>query len=124
MVFALVSTILIEAFVMWRLTRSKQWCTYNLYCNMVTNPLLNIFIFVYVRIRQLVRTGSFPLYYSSFNDFQGYYLPMIIGEVLVVYSEMRIYELLTKENKSVCFRYSLITNLVSTLFGVVLKIVL
>ena len=124
MVFALVSTILIEAFVMWRLTGSKQWCTYNLYCNMVTNPLLNIFIFVYVRIRQLVKTGSFPLYYSGFNDFQGYYLPMLIGEVLVVYSEMRIYELLTKENKSVCFRYSLITNLVSTLFGVVLKIVL
>lgn len=123
MIFALILTIAVEAIVMWLLTKSKEWCKYNVYCNMVTNPLLNIFVFLFVRISAFIRTGGIFLFYFSNNDLYDYYLPMVIGEIFVVIAEMKIYELLTKEKRSLCFKYSLITNLVTAILGVIINVV-
>lgn len=124
MIFALIATIIIEALVMWLLTKSGKWCKYNFYCNLVTNPLLNIFIFLFARFYVFIKTGSIVLIRAGGDSFWEYYLPLFIGEIAVLFSEMKLYELMTGEERKTCFKYSLITNLVSATFGIILKILL
>ena len=109
MILALVLTIIIEWVVMWLLTHSVAMCKYNLYCNMVTNPILNLIL-------------SGVMYFLSEKMMLGasecYFIPLIILEPAVVFSEMAIYRLITGKRKKECFKLSLLTNLVSALAGI------
>lgn len=124
MIAALIETIIIEALVMWIITKSPLWCKYNLYCNLVTNPLLNLFLFFITRFIGLFRTGAFTFIYISSHQFTDYYIPMLVGEIIVVLAEAKLYERLTNETKSICFKRSLITNLISVTCGLIINIIL
>lgn len=108
MLLPLILTILTEGLVMYMLTHSGVWCKYNLYCNMVTNPLINLAVRVTYRLFQ--------------NPIPSFWLPLIAGEVAVVYAEMRIYEEITLNSRGICFKYSLVTNSVSALIGLIIVI--
>ena len=79
---------------------------YNLLCNMLTNPLLNLSLY-----------GA-----SRLGAGHGVIMIMIaIGEICVVFSECGLYRLMSQESRGFCFMLSLITNAVSYLTGVLIQ---
>lgn len=105
LLYALLLTIFIEAIAMFALTRSSSWVFYNLLCNLVTNPTLNVILFLLL------------IFYVPTTI---YYAGVIIGEILVLFAETLLYKLLTTSGYRTCFLRSLITNLCSFLFGLLL----
>ena len=101
LIYALIITIVVEGLAMFVLTRSMKWVRFNLYCNMVTNPLLNL--------------GLYALIY--FGRRNWYDAATVIGEVLVLVSEAVLYRLMTSEKYSRCFIRSFITNALSLALG-------
>lgn len=99
---ALIATILIEGIVTILVTRSWKWVWYNFLCNIVTNPLLNLSISFFVN----------KIYGSWIYVF-------IIGEAVVLFSEMWLLKLMSGETYKKCFFISLITNLVSCVAGLI-----
>jgi len=114
LIIALVLTIIIEAAVMYLLTQSWEWCRFNLYCNLVTNPLLNF---------ALLGTGYVfkGMEDSVLRALLSYYVPLVIGEAVVFYSEGWLYSLMTDCPKKKCYRLSVITNAVSAAIGLVIS---
>lgn len=105
LLYALILTIFIEAAAMFVLTRSAVWVFYNLLCNLVTNPILNLLLAVL-----MLFTDSAAIYYAA----------LALGEGAVLAAEAKIYRLLSDESYPLCFRRSLITNLLSFLLGSIL----
>lgn len=101
MIYALVLTIIIEGVAMFILTRSKEWVKCNILCNMVTNPILNISLFVLV----------------YFTGLSWYSLGVFIGEAIVFTSEALLYKLMTGKGILKCIIYSVITNALSLVLG-------
>lgn len=110
MLLALILTILIEWVVMWLLTHSINMCKYNLYCNLVSNPLFNLFMgFTGYLLNSRLGLGSGLCYF----------IPFFIGEPLVFWFEMKIYMLITYKDRRECLRLSVITNGISAIAGVI-----
>lgn len=101
LIFALFLTVIIEGTVMLTLTRSKEWVKFNLYVNLVTNPVMNL---------------SFKLIFFCFGN--SFKVPMYIcGEVIVILLETVFYKLMSHENIRRCFWLSAATNTVSVFLG-------
>lgn len=88
------------------LTRSKEWVYYNLLCNLVTNPTLNL-------------TLNFVVY-PLFGTFAAYRIGVAIGELLVFVGEAHLYRAMSGEVRSKCYMRSLITNGASFLLGLLI----
>lgn len=99
MLFALAVTIVIEGIVMLGLTRTMRWVYYNLLCNMVTNPVLNLAVTIILRITG----GGRPAYWAC----------VVIGEAAVVVSEAELYHVMTGEKRGKCYLRSFVTNGIS-----------
>lgn len=112
MLIALVTTVFIEGLVMYFLTKSKEWVKYNLYCNLVTNPLLN---FALMGIKYLFGNIGNPIAKVMVT----YYIPVIILEAIVFFVEGLLYSLMADATKKQCFRLSIITNAVSAAAGII-----
>lgn len=125
MIVNLIITIIIEALVMAGLTKSAEWCRYNLYCNLVTNPIINLFIRLWLYCYWLIVYGYVPYWgvVTANLGFIDYYLPFILGEAAVIFAEMFIYEIITKSNRKKCLLYSVITNGVSAIIGIIIMLV-
>lgn len=105
MFIALILTVVIEAAVMFAMTRSKEWVKFNLYCNLITNPLINL-----------------GLMYVTRHAEGLYYIALLIGELLVLISEWILYKLMSDTNLTKCFVRSFVTNAVSCVIGLVLSL--
>ncbi len=112
MLIALVTTVFIEGLVMFFLTRSKEWVKYNLYCNLVTNPLLNLAL---VGINYIFGGIENPVTKVVVT----YYIPVIILEAIVFFVEGLLYSLMADAEKKQCFRLSVITNAISATIGII-----
>lgn len=112
MLIALILTIVSEGIVTYILTKSKTWLKLNLYCNLLTNPLLNLI---------LALTGFLGKYIEStqYRMFISYYLPLVILEIIVFGVEGHLYWLMGADSKRTCYRVSFITNCFSIAVGVV-----
>ncbi len=91
------------------MTRKPRYLLLNLWCNTLTNPLLNVLLFC---IRQ---TGA-PAPFSAFA--------LGILEIAVVFAEFAVYRLADakKQNNKWYFRLSLVTNAVSFSIGEILAL--
>lgn len=105
MFIALILTVVIEAAVMFAMTRSKEWVKFNLYCNLITNPLLNL-----------------GLMYVTRHAEGLYFFALLTGELLVLISEWILYKLMSDANSAKCFVRSLVTNAVSCAIGLFLSL--
>ena len=112
MLTALIHTCIIEAAVTFVIVcirgfkDNRRMIFYNLLCNMLTNPLLNLSLFGAARL------GA------------GHTLIMImiaVGEICVVISEYGLYRLMSSQSRSFCLILSLVTNVVSYLAGLIIQ---
>ena len=71
---------------------------YNLLCNMLTNPLLNLGLYGAV----LLGAGAKVIF-----------VLIIIGELCVVAAEYKLYRLMSREPRNFCIILSLVTNIAS-----------
>ena len=71
---------------------------YNLLCNMLTNPLLNLSLYGAVLL------GAGP---------RIIFVLILIGELCVVAVEYKLYRLMSREPRSLCIIISLLTNIAS-----------
>ena len=78
---------------------------YNLLCNLLTNPLLNLGLY-----------GAFCLGAGT----ELIRVLILIGEICVVASEYGLYRLMSHETRRLCLILSLVTNVISYLSGLVL----
>mgnify|MGYP003295015298 CR=1 FL=1 len=104
-IYPLLLTIIIEGIIIILITRKKKWLVYNIICNLLTNPLLNLSL----------------LYLVTNNN--SFLIPFIIGEILVIIVEWLIYILISNDKKADCFKYSLITNMISLTIGLLLNLI-
>ena len=75
---------------------------YNLLCNLLTNPLLNLSLYGAALL------GAGP---------RIIFVLIMIGEMCVVAGEYRLYRLMSRESRSFCIILSLVTNIASYGFG-------
>ena len=86
--------------------RARRMVYYNLLCNMLTNPLLNLGLF-----------GAAWLGASH-----GLINVLIaVGEICVVTSEYGLYRLMSRESRRLCLAVSMITNIASFLTGLLIN---
>ena len=88
-------TVILEFITLYILKVRDSRLYFSIPINIGTNILLNV----------LLPLSQKPLYY----------LFLIIGEIIVIIVEALFYQLIKKENKN--YLYSLITNLISGVFG-------
>lgn len=110
MITALIITIITEIIVVYVLTKSKEWAKYNLLCNMLTNPLLNMSLWGLSFLGRNIESMASRLVWT-------YYLPLVILEILVIWSEGYLYGLMSEYPSKICYRVSIITNCVSIVVG-------
>lgn len=101
---ALLLTIAAETPVTAVYARKGRYLLFNFWCNVLTNPLLNLALFFIRR-----ETGD------------SAYRAVAIGELLVLYAEYRLYRLFDENRRSKrwYFGLSLTTNAFSYTFGVI-----
>ncbi len=78
---------------------------YNLLCNLLTNPLLNLGLY-----------GAFCLGAGR----ELITILTITGEICVVAAEYGLYRLMSHETRKLCFILALVTNVISYLSGFIL----
>ena len=120
--YALIITIVLEGALMLLLTRSLKWAQYNLYCNLVTNPILNLCLmfipYFAARKSGFDAAGIGPLSLEAPAVMTlSYNITFIAGEIIVLITEGLLYRLLTKEKYIKCFALSLFTNAFSMAAG-------
>lgn len=108
---ALVLTVVIEGTITLCITRKARYLLFNLWCNALTNPLLNLMLF---GIRCLTDTAWI------------YWCCVLLGEIAVLFAEFAVYRLADtkKQNTGWYFRLSLVTNAVSFSLGEILALIL
>lgn len=85
--------------------RARKMVYYNLLCNMLTNPVLNLTLF-----------GA-----AWLGAGRGLINVLIaVGEICVVASEYGLYRLMSQESRRLCLAVSLITNIASFLAGLLI----
>ena len=87
------------------LKRAGRMVYYNLLCNMLTNPLLNLSLYGAV----LLGAGRGTVTVLT-----------VIGEICVVASEYGLYRLMSRESRRLCLVLSIVTNAASYLVGLLL----
>ena len=112
MLIALILTIVSEGIVTYILTKSKTWLKLNLYCNLLTNPLLNLILALIGFLGKYIESTQYRMFIS-------YYLPLVILEIIVFGVEGHLYWLMGADSKKMCYRVSLITNCCSIVVGVI-----
>lgn len=95
---ALLTTVVIEGAVMLALTRNWNWVRQNLYCNLVTNPLLNLTLV-------LLRPAQFR------------WLLIAVLELAVLFGEAGLYRAMSGTRFRRCLLYSFVTNAASFAAG-------
>lgn len=133
---ALALTVVIEGLVMLVMTRSLQWVRYNLYCNIVTNPLLQVIVRIILLFYRLdygyiykpgSKTGLAAavglVFGTYFKGDLGYTAIVLVGELIVLFAEALLYRAMTGEKFGRCFVRSLVTNALSFIAGIVLSLV-
>lgn len=110
MISALIITIVTEIIITYILTKSKEWAKYNLFCNMLTNPLLNMSLLGFSILGRNIETMANKMILT-------YYLPLLVLEILVIWAEGYLYGLMSEYPAKMCYRVSVITNGVSIVAG-------
>ena len=113
MLLALIYTCIIEAAVTlviclclrYDRSRTGKLAFYNLLCNLFTNPLLNM--------------GLFLAFYLGAGPGLILFLT-IVGEICVVAAEYGLYRLMSDEKRSICLLISVLTNAISYLSGLLI----
>ena len=107
--FALLLTVLSEGTAAYLLMRSPRYVLFNYWCNVLTNPLLNLGLF-------LLRRMQIPVWAE-----RGY---ILAAELLVVLAEAAICGAADRHAlpKRKYLRFSVITNAVSFLLGAVISL--
>lgn len=98
--YALLLTIAAEGIVMFLLTRSRDWVLWSLYCNLVTNPALNLILYA---LRPLSE--------------RGYRMIVVMLEVTVVFAEAALYCGMSRKSFRCSFFRSFAANAASVLLG-------
>ena len=86
--------------------RARRMVYYNLLCNMLTNPLLNLSLF---------GAAWLGASHGLIN------MLIAVGEICVVASEYGLYRLMSRESRRLCLAVSLITNIASFLTGLLIN---
>ena len=102
---ALVLTIIIEGIAAYIMTRDTVKLRHNICCNLITNPLLNLIAILLVMV----------------SGRTAYYIWLVIGEILVLISEWRLYILFGEKSGKKAFMLSLVTNALSLSAGIILN---
>lgn len=100
----LVVTILVEAVVIFIKYRLRDYVYYSLLCNMLTNPMLNLLLYLLVW-----RLGS-----------EIYMEALILLEIVVVIVEAYVYKILCNFSKREAIKLSILLNVSSYLSGVII----
>lgn len=122
MLIALLLTIVIEDVVTRFLTHSGEWEKYNLYCNCITNPIVNLLLLFISTNLQSLEIFSNCTKREQFLFF--YLLPLLPLEILVVFTETCFYRFMSGEDQKKCFKISLVTNAISATAGIILYFIL
>lgn len=77
-----------------------NWIKASILCNVVTNPVLNLFLFL---------ISDFPM--------EIFILAIIVCEIVVLILEANIYKKALNKSTKVCLAYSAIANLSSCIIG-------
>lgn len=101
--YCLCLTLIIETPVVFLLTRELHFVSYSIWCNILTNPLLN----------------TAGLILMHFFGYPVYVCYAAVGEIAVLFIEMRLYYFFDRHNTPLrrCFLISLICNAASFLIG-------
>ena len=100
---ALVLTIIIEGAVVLLITKDTKILRYSIYCNLMTNPLLNLI----------------GILFSALSH-TAFIIWVAVGEIAVLISEAALYRLFGNVPKKKAFIISLAANLCSFLAGILL----
>lgn len=101
LLYALLLTIIAEGLVLLLVTRKKSWVLQSVYCNLVTNPSLNLLLlFVRPHIGSAAETAL-----------------IAVLELAVVISEALLYRAMAGERLRKCLLLSLAANAASYLSG-------
>lgn len=100
---AYITTCVIEGIVTLLMTKSPRFLLFNLWCNTLTNPLLNI-------------GGILVMHFAGGRAFAAY---TVMGEAAVLFAEARLYARFDKRSHTDAhyFLLSLVTNSVSVIAG-------
>lgn len=101
LIYALLLTILSEGILVLLLTRSGKTALQSIYCNLVTNPVVNL---IYVSAQPYLAPKA------------GWIL-IIVLEILVVLSEMYFYRIMSEKAFLFCLFLSLCANAFSFSLG-------
>jgi len=103
-VLCLVLTILVEGMVIFIKYGLKDYIYYSLLCNVLTNPMLNLLLYL------LVRGFGSEVYIEA----------LIILEIVVVIVEAYVYKILCNFSKKEVLKLSLLLNFSSYLSGIII----
>ncbi len=90
------------------LNERKKWILSGLLCNAITNPLLNVTVFIL---------------YAFINDIWVLYSIIISLEVVVLFAEAGTYKLMLDRPFKICLSVSAICNSVSFAIGLILNLI-
>lgn len=104
--FALLLTVLTEGAVAFLMTRKARYVLYNYWCNLLTNPLLNLMLFA---VRGMHPPGAVI------------WLCILCGEAAVFFGEAYLCKRMDggKQARRWYLRFSLLTNAASFLLGLI-----
>ncbi|MBQ5310842.1 MAG: hypothetical protein ILP19_02210 [Oscillospiraceae bacterium] len=101
---ALVLTIIIEGTVVYIITKDTKMLRYSIYCNLMTNPLLNLIGILFA----LISHNAFIIWTA-------------VGETAVLISEAALYRLFGDVSKKKAIILSAAANLCSFISGLLLS---
>lgn len=108
MLFALALTVVIECIVIYFIMKSVQWIKYSIYCNFITNPLLNF----------IITMAIVEIYSRTFDkNMITLWMCIMVMEAGVFGIEGLLYYLMSDSDMRTCFKCSIVANVVSVLCG-------
>ncbi|MBQ4486844.1 MAG: hypothetical protein K6G68_03955 [Oscillospiraceae bacterium] len=102
---ALILTVIIEGAVMILMTRDKDKLKHSVYCNLMTNPLLNLI----------------GLLVFNIFSYKAYIIYVAVGELIVFVSEAKLYGLFGEKSAKKAYLMSFAANMCSFLSGLILN---
>ena len=108
--FYLLVTCLVEGAVAGLVFRKFRFVKYIIACNVITNPLLNLWLYLIAFVREF---GLLELFETDWH------VLFLCGEVLVVFVEAWIYHYILQRKMALCFLVSFLANLCSAAVGLV-----
>ena len=101
LIAALLLTVVTEGLALLLLTRSREWVLWSVYCNLITNPLLNLTL-------------------RLFRPLPGFRYPIVLAvlEGIVILSEAAMYRGMSRQSVGRCLLCSCLANAASVLIGI------